>query len=270
MSANKNFLLVRTGEALSKPLSFFTAFGPVRKVVGIAELYAAFLDGRGSGQSWNMESEVKCASRYIHNAKPIVFDVGANKGEWAEFMANILPGTKMYLFEPQLLCHEVIQNKNIPNITLVPKGLSSNDGKAAFFTSDTVTSEASLHKRRDSCFEDNSYGTVEIETTSVDSFVQEHEIDFVDFLKMDIEGHEYEALIGAENTLSKGKIGALSFEFGSSNINSRTFFHDFWDLLTGYGYKIGRILPSGKLYPIERYSEDCEYFRGISNYIAYI
>ena len=183
MSANENLLLFRVGEALSKPLSFFMSFGLVWKVVGIAEMYAAFLAGRGSGQSWNMESEVKCASRCIYNRKPIVFDVGANKGEWAEIMATVLPGTQMYLFEPQSSCHEVIRKKNIPNSTLVPIGLSKNDGKATFFTTNTVTSEASLHERRDSNFQENSYDTVEIEITSDDSFLRDHEIEFVDFIK---------------------------------------------------------------------------------------
>jgi len=184
-------------------------------------------------------------------------------------MATTLSNAKLHLFEPQSLCHEIIRKKNIPNSTLVPKGLSNHGGKANFFTSNTVTSEASIHERRDSAFQDSNYQMVEIEITSVDLFVRENEIDFIDFIKMDVEGHEYEILVGAQKTLSEGKVGALSFEFGSGNINSRTFFHDFWDLLTGYKYKIGRILPSGNLYPIEQYSEDCEYFRGVSNYIAY-
>jgi hypothetical protein len=86
---------------------------------------------------------------------------------------------------------------------------------------------------------------------------------------MDIEGHELFALRGAKNALKAGCIRALSFEFGSGNINSRTFFRDFWDLLTMYEYKIVRVLPGGKLYSVRAYNEDLEYFRGVSNYIAY-
>ena len=39
-----------------------------------------------------------------------------------------------------------------------------------------------------------------------------------------------EALKGAANSLASGMIKALAFEFGSGNLNSRTFFRDFWDL----------------------------------------
>jgi len=85
---------------------------------------------------------------------------------------------------------------------------------------------------------------------------------------MDIEGHELYALRGAQQTLAAGKIGALSFEFGCGNINSRTYFRDFWDLLSGAGFSLWRITLSGKEIPISNYYEDHEYFRGATNYVA--
>ncbi len=87
-------------------------------------------------------------------------------------------------------------------------------------------------------------------------------------MKMDIEGHELLALRGAEQALKSRRIGALAFEFGSSDINSRTFFRDFWDLLGAHGFSIARITPSGKAIALLDYYEDCEYFRGATNYIA--
>jgi len=93
-------------------------------------------------------------------------------------------------------------------------------------------------------------------------------VEFVDFMKMDIEGHEVFALRGAKRALAAGKIGALSFEFGCGNINSRTFLHDFWELLTGAGFELWRITPGGKEIQIDDYYEDLEYFRGATNYIA--
>jgi len=58
------------------------------------------------------------------------------------------------------------------------------------------------------------------------------------------------------------------FEFGAPNIYSRTFFSDFWDLLTADGFRLDRILPGGRLLRIDSYSEELEHFRGVSNYLA--
>ncbi|MGA9987446.1 MAG: hypothetical protein WBP69_06675, partial [Terriglobales bacterium] len=78
-------------------------------------------------------------------------------------------------------------------------------------------------------------------------------------------GAELAAFRGTARSFSRGAIGALSLEFGSGNMNSRTFFRDFWDFLTGYGFEIYRVLPGGNILQIDEYYEDLEYFRGASN-----
>jgi hypothetical protein len=107
-----------------------------------------------------------------------------------------------------------------------------------------------------------------VTTIAIDDYVAEHAVRRVDFMKVDTEGHDLSVLRGARRALEDGTIRALSFEFGSGNVNSRTFFRDFWDLLTPCGYRLARVLPSGRLLSVRQYYEDCEYFRGVSNYVA--
>ncbi len=57
----------------------------------------------------------------------------------------------------------------------------------------------------------------------------------------------------------------LQFEFGPANIYSRTFFYDFWSLLSGQ-YDIYRIVPVG-IVPIRYYGEHLEIFL-TTNYLA--
>lgn len=85
---------------------------------------------------------------------------------------------------------------------------------------------------------------------------------------MDIEDHELFALRGAQRSLAAGKIGALAFEFGCGNINSRTFFRDYWELLTAANFAIYRIRPHGQTIPVLEYFEDAEYFQGATNFVA--
>ena len=87
-----------------------------------------------------------------------------------------------------------------------------------------------------------------IEIKKIDDFCKEHDINNIDLLKMDVEGHELEVLKGAEKMLSNNSISAIQFEFGGANIDSRTYFQDFYNLLKDK-YTIYRILQNG-LYEI--------------------
>jgi Methyltransferase FkbM domain len=79
-------------------------------------------------------------------------------------------------------------------------------------------------------------------------------------MKLDIEGHELFALRGAKRALSRGRVRALALEFGISNLNSRTFFKDLWDLLRDDGYLVYRLTPGGTLLPVDHYTEELEVF----------
>ena len=112
------------------------------------------------------------------------------------------------------------------------------------------------------------FSAVEVPVVRLDDIIEEFQIEIVDFLKLDIEGAELDALLGAAAALRSGAIRALSFEFGMNNIDSRTFFRDFWDLLVPLGFSIFRIAPGGTLIRIREYREELEYFKIVSNYVA--
>ena len=57
------------------------------------------------------------------------------------------------------------------------------------------------------------------------------------------------------------------FEIGEANIATKTFFKNFWELLTDSKFEIYRYTHFGKLLRIDSYSEYEEFFR-YSNYLA--
>jgi hypothetical protein len=107
--------------------------------------------------------------------------------------------------------------------------------------------------------------TEEISVAAIDAFCVSQSIDRIDFLKLDVEGHELSVLHGARDMLNKGSISMIQFEFGPANIYSRTFFYDFWALLSG-AFEIFRIVPAG-ISPINYYGEHLEIFL-TTNYLA--
>lgn len=269
MKPHEQTVTNKIGKILAKPLSYLLANSKTENLISLSEMYLSILLGKGAGTGWALSAEIKAAKSTIRNSSPIIFDVGANKGEWSLLFHQFFPSAKIFLFEPQPACQTIILEKSIPGSFLIPKAVSSNmDLTIKLFTDGNSGGISSLHKRRDSYFKDIIFDTIDVKTVTIDHVISEQKIGCIDFMKMDVEGHELEVLQGAIKSLKGGLIRAFSFEFGSGNLNSRTFFHDFWDLLTPIGYHIYRILPSSRLMEIKEYYEDCEYFRGVTNYLA--
>jgi len=242
-------------------------------LIGITDLirkliaYLNYILGMGAGTGHAIEVEVSVAIKCIKRENPVVLDVGANVGSWSQLYRKYNTNGILYMFEPQISCQQSILNKNIPNAQLIRAAVGSEKKKLKLFASSLADGSASLHKRKDSFFEDRSYSEQIVDVVSLDQFIDEQKIEFVDFIKLDIEGHEFEALRGLEKSISALKIGAFSFEFGSGNLNSRTCFRDFWETLNK-SHDLFIITPSGKLNRICGYYEDLEYYRGVSNFVA--
>jgi FkbM family methyltransferase len=239
-----------------------------QSVIALGEAAFALLQGKGSGSGWDIAGEAAAALRFIP-VDSVVFDVGANKGDWARHISEKLDGNlRLYLFEPQEACLGHLKALESNGAVLINSAVGERDEVSTLYSPDDGAENASLHRRRDSYFAEQTFASRIVNVISIDSFLRASAIDSVEFMKMDIEGHELFALRGAVDALSRHAIKSLSFEFGSGNINSRTFFRDYWDLLTGHSYRIYRVLPGGEILPIPHYSEELEYFRGVSNYVA--
>jgi len=269
MAPSGTTFLRRLGRRLAGPLSSLMVNGKARVVAESVEMFGGLLLGKAAGYGWGVEVEVEAALSTVRSKEPVVFDVGANVGNWSLEFSRRCPGSRIFMFEPQTACQKLINELNIPNSVLIPKAVSSSAGTAPFFC-DGTSSYASLFGRRDSSVKVHGLELepTSIETVILDGVIEDFGLPRIDFVKMDIEGNEVAALQGATKSLETRKIRALSFEIGSSNVNSRTFFCDFWEILCPRGYSIFRILPCGKLLPVPEYSETCENFRGCTNYVA--
>lgn len=74
------------------------------------------------------------------------------------------------------------------------------------------------------------YPIIEVENIVLDQYFEDHSIQRVQFLKMDIEGWEPYALEGAKQTLSKGIVEAIYIEVSTENLTRAGFCVD--DCLT--------------------------------------
>ena len=75
-------------------------------------------------------------------------------------------------------------------------------------------------------------------------------------------------LQGGEKMFSQSAIDLVTFEFGGCNIDTRTYFQDFFYFFQDRKMRIARITPAGYLYELESYKEVFEQFR-TTNFICY-
>lgn len=228
-------------------------------------LHAA--DGQGSGSGWDVKGEVRAALKNLQKVDPVLLDVGANTGLWTRLALRSKPASKIWMFEPNPGCFVELR-AIAENATLVPAALSDRTGEATLHLHGATDLCASMDFRRDSFLGDARAIEIEVNCLRLDDWITQSHVPVPDLVKIDAEGHEYQILKGFGQLLEQRLVELIAFEFGSANLNSGIFFRDFWDLLTGCGYSLSRILAGGRLVSVSRYDERLEYFRGASNYLA--
>ncbi|BAZ16088.1 hypothetical protein NIES4071_79630 [Calothrix sp. NIES-4071] len=196
-----------------------------------------------------------------------VFDVGASTGQFANDVIEIL-GAKanIYCFEPQNKCYVSLINRfshqdnvSISNFALSKENTTGNiyfssEGEAIASLTPNILIKNAGNVRQD-----------EITIKTLDSFCADKDISVIDLLKIDVEGHEIDVLLGSERMLARGGIKCIQFEFGQTCLSTRVFMHDFFELL-GDKYDFYRVLRNG-VYKINDYHYGLEIFK-ITNFLA--
>ncbi|QHV98613.1 FkbM family methyltransferase [Spirosoma endbachense] len=225
------------------------------------------------GGSFTDDSGEKYVVRYVAKktvGQPhgtTVFDVGANVGTYARMLINSFGDqVAIHCFEPSHATYQTLKaNLPEPNVIKHNLGLSDRPGEMALFTDAEQSGMASVYDR-DLHHINVSFAKNEIATFStVDEFSAAQKIDHIDLLKIDVEGHELAVLKGAAKMIQQGRIRFIQFEFGGTSIDSRTYFRDFWNLLSPT-YNLYRIVGNG-LRRIDSYTEYLEIFVTV-NFLA--
>lgn len=231
------------------------------------------LGKRGQGKGWGsstvrkeVDSALALAQRFaIKNLT--IFDIGANNGLWSMAMLKMDDKCMVYAFEPSHVAFTKLQMNlgEFDRVSLFQSGFSDQAGTFKLYSDALGSGFASLTKRRLDHFDLPFEETEEVQIYTVDDFLASHpSTPSPDILKLDVEGLELQILHGARKTLKS--VNVVQFEFGGANIDSRTYFQDFWYFFEPLGFEIFRLGPKG-LSSIKQYSESDEIFE-TTNYFA--
>ncbi len=175
----------------------------------------------------------------------LIFDVGANRGDYSKSLISHLKNHpfKIYAFEPTKFCQEELKKIDYPNFELCKFGLSNQVGESTIHYDYDGSVWASLDNQDYGRHNKKLNLTETIQLETMDDFCKERNISYVDFIKIDVEGHEKEVLEGGVQMLSKNAVHLIQFEFGLASLYSKTRLMDIMKVLENYD--IYRILPKG-------------------------
>lgn len=192
--------------------------------------------------------------------------MGANVGRWAEYVLKIEPTIRMHCFEPSAATFRQLAAKRWPDtVRLNQLGLGETEGELELQVVQQGSGLNSLYVRH-GVESAQVTSTERIRIATIDGYCETNAIEHIDFLKIDVEGHELPVFKGMRRMLELGRIEAIQFEYGGANLDARVYLRDIWDFLTPFGFRFFKLFPAGpRLVP--QYRQSMETFK-YSNYLA--
>jgi FkbM family methyltransferase len=173
-------------------------------------------------------------------------DIGGNIGLQSIRMSQCAgPAGKVYAFEPlnylqQKFTRNMLLNK-ADNVTLFPYALSDKESQADFTINTNSWNQGTFS------LNNNGNGT-EVQQVTIkiaDNFAEIKGLASLDLIKIDVEGFEYQVLLGLTQALKKHK-PRIIFEYDSNYwINNGQKIADCYLFLQSLGYTIYQVTPVG-------------------------
>ena len=202
----------------------------------------------------------------------VLFDIGANIGAYSEILVEQCKQRSLkyslHIFEPTRSCFEALKNKFAadPAIILNNAGVSKAKGKSTIFYDAEQSGFASLYQRDLAADKIALNKSETISLIRLDEYITQNKISAIDFMKIDIEGHELFAFEGLGKYLNADFVKAIQFEYGGANLDSHTTLKSLYAMLEKSGFVVGKIMQHGiEIRPYTLSMENYQY----ANYVAF-
>jgi len=176
-------------------------------------------------------------------SQPVIFDVGAHKGETVSRYRALFPDSSIYCFEPFPENVKILRSRysSDPSVHVYECAVSDVNGRKDFYVNENDATSSLLPRtngeRRYYSKAADSRCTMEVDTRTIDEILQQNDIDHIDILKFDIQGGELMALKGAEKALQESRVSIIYTEtLFVPHYEKNPLLLDLWKFLDQYTY----------------------------------
>lgn len=247
-------LVTRAFRRVARPLLGRRRFQPMFEAI-----HRASLEGLNIGSAGDLASSGELRVLRALPRGSVVLDVGANVGRYSA--AAIEDRMKVHAFEPSSEAFANLTDTAGSQACLHHYGLGEREEELTLYAPEPGSGMASVYLRRHPIA--TWMPAERISLRRLDDVAAEERIEHIDLLKLDVEGHELAVLRGASRLLAEKRIARIQFEFGGTNVDSRTYLRDFLGPLSQFS--LYRIVRDGVV-PVS-YDEQWEIFT-TTNFLA--
>jgi len=171
--------------------------------------------------------------RHLSGQDHVMVDVGAHNGSSAAEFSKL--GWTIVCFEPDPKNRTKLQARwgNSKNITIDPRAVSSKaEVGRAFYSSEESTGISGMLKFRDTHEE-----TAKVDVTTIGAIIDEYSLKKINFLKIDVEGYDFEVIKGVPWDLTMPEVIECEFEDAKTLLLGHTW-RDIAEFLRIKGYSV--------------------------------
>jgi FkbM family methyltransferase len=154
-------------------------------------------------RSYEPETASILADIVVHDTEPVIFDVGANNGQFLILLKSLNSSASVHCFEPfpELagFLEELVTQNSFESVSINNTMVGDRNGEAELYFVEGATDTASSVKGFQPTFNKN----LNARQCSLDSYVEGRQLKKVSLIKIDVEGGELEVLRGARSVLSQ-------------------------------------------------------------------
>jgi len=184
---------------------------------------------------------------------PIIFDVGANKGQSIDRFKKIFENPIIHAFEPIKFEFDILKKKYSEDNSVILNNYAIGDkneikefhimaqtGNSSF---NKLTSNTDWLKIRSKQFSTSMEGftkeTQKVEIKTLDQYCEKLNINNIDLLKIDTQGYEDKVLEGCKNIFSKNIVASIESEIMLDDVYEKYFtFSDYEKILIPQNFRL--------------------------------